>query len=108
MGGTISPGIDLRFRSLSEFTGKLPRLSNKSGLNLVGINTETSIRSGVMNGMGAEIQGIVSAYESQFESLTFFVTGGDASYFDIHSKNDIFADENLTLKGLIEIYLYNA
>jgi pantothenate kinase type III len=36
------------------------------------------------------------------------VTGGDAKYFDLHSKNDIFADDNLTLNGLFEIYNTNA
>ena len=58
--------------------------------------------------MTAEIQGMLNDYEARFESLTFFVTGGDAEYFDIHSKNDIFADENLTLLGLYEIYKQNA
>lgn len=108
LGGSIAPGIDLRFKSLNDYTEKLPLLSNKSKVSLVGNNTETSIRSGVMNGINAEIAGFVAQYESLFDSLTFFMTGGDASYFDIQVKNDIFADENLTLKGLFEIYKHNA
>lgn len=108
IGGSIAPGIDLRYRSLNEYTEKLPLLSNKSATSLVGKNTETSIRSGVINGINSEIAGFVSQYESDFSGLTFFVTGGDSSYFDIQSKNDIFADENLTLRGLFEIYRHNA
>lgn len=108
IGGSISPGINLRFKALNAFTGKLPLISNNSRTDLVGTNTDTSIRSGVINGMNAEIQGMINSYEKRFKDLTFFVTGGDASVFDIHSKNDIFADENLTLKGMIEIYNYNA
>jgi len=108
LGGSISPGINLRYRSLNEFTGNLPLLSNKSAKKLVGNTTESSIRSGVMNGLKAEIQNLMQNYEGLYPDLTFFVTGGDAKYFELHSKNDIFADENLTIKGLFEIYMHNA
>lgn len=108
LGGSISPGINLRYRSLNEFTGKLPRVANKNDAKLVGSSTESSIHSGVINGMKGEIQNIMQQYETLYTNLTFFVTGGDAGYFELHSKNDIFADENLTLKGLFEIYMYNA
>jgi type III pantothenate kinase len=108
LGGSISPGINLRYRSLNEFTGNLPLLSNKSAEKLVGNTTESSICSGVMNGLKAEIQNLMQKYEDIYPGLTFFVTGGDAKYFELHSKNDIFADENLTIKGLFEIYMHNA
>ena len=108
LGGSISPGIDLRYKSLNDYTGKLPLLSNKSGLALLGTDTETSIRSGVINGLKGELLQFMSEYKSQFKDLTFFVTGGDARYFDLDSKNDIFADRNLTIKGLYEIYKFNA
>ena len=108
LGGSIAPGIALRYKSLNDYTGNLPLLSNKTRTKLVGNDTFSCIHSGVINGIHAEIQGITDQYVKGFEDLTFFVTGGDASFFDIHSKNDIFADENLTLKGLFEIYKYNA
>jgi len=108
LGGSIGPGIDLRYKSLNDYTENLPLLSNKTTTSLVGKDTKTSMQSGVMNGMRAEIEGLVSYYESQFQDLTFFMTGGDASHFDIQSKNDIFAVENLTLYGLFEIYKHNA
>lgn len=108
IGGSISPGIQLRYNALNDYTGKLPLLHNKNALELVGRNTEQSLRSGVMNGQRAEIQGFIDEYESMYNDLTFFVTGGDASFFDFHSKKHIFADENLTLKGLYEIYKHNS
>ena len=108
LGGSIAPGIDLRYKSLNDYTENLPLLSNKSKLPIVGRDTKTSMQSGVINGMRAEIEGLVSYYESQFQGLTFFVTGGDANFFDIQGKNDIFAVENLTLYGLFEIYKHNA
>lgn len=108
LGGSISPGIDLRYKSLHNYTDKLPLISNKSPLDYVGTDTETSIRSGVMNGMNAEINEMIEHYRNRYADLTFFMTGGDAKRFDIRSKNDIFADENLTLIGLYEIYTQNA
>jgi type III pantothenate kinase len=108
LGGSISPGIRLRYQSLNDYTGKLPLLSNKTSVDIVGTDTELSMQSGVINGIKAEINGVMDQYRSQYSSLTFFMTGGDAKYFDIHTKNDIFADENLTLSGLYEIYKYNA
>lgn len=108
LGGSISPGIQLRYNALNDYTGKLPRLHNKDNTALVGKNTEQSLRSGVMNGVKAEIQGFINQYELLCDDLTFFVTGGDASFFDFHSKKHIFADENLTLKGLYEIYKHNS
>ncbi len=108
IGGSISPGIQLRYKALNDYTGKLPLLSNKTQSELVGKSTNLSIQSGVMNGMGAEINGMMEQYRERFSSLTFFVTGGDAENFDILSKNDIFADKNLTLIGLYEIYQQNA
>ena len=108
LGGSIAPGVALRYKSLNDYTGNLPLLSNKSPTPLVGNDTNSSIQSGVINGIQAEIQQMIELYREQFEDLTFFVTGGDASFFEIHSKNDIFADENLTVKGLFEIYRHNA
>ena len=108
IGGSISPGIDLRFKSLNDYTGNLPLLSNKTLVPIVGASTESSITSGVMNGLQNEINGLMNHYSLEFNDLTFFVTGGDASFFDLESKNDIFADENLTIKGLYEIYKHNA
>ena len=108
IGGSISPGIQLRYNALNDYTGKLPLLSNKTRSELVGASTNLSIQSGVMNGMSAEINGMIEQYRARFPSLTFFMTGGDAQNFDIPSKNDIFADKNLTLIGLYEIYQQNA
>ncbi len=108
LGGSISPGIDLRYKSLNDYTGNLPLLSNKTTSKLVGTSTELCITSGVMNGLKHEIISMMEQYRLEFNDLTFFMTGGDASFFDFEPKNDIFADENLTVKGLYEIYKHNA
>ena len=108
LGGSISPGINLRYKALNSFTVKLPLLEPTTSVDLIGDSTTTAIHSGVQNGMQAEINGVIYRYQQKFNDLTIFITGGDAHYFDFEQKNNIFADENLTLKGIFELYKLNA
>ena len=108
LGGAIAPGFEMRFKALNHFTGKLPLINfNKKELKLIGDTTESSIVSGVYNGMKNEIEGTINNYISQYETLKIVVTGGDINLFDLEPKNRIFADEFLVLKGLNEILNYN-
>jgi len=107
-GGSISPGIQLRYKALNDYTDNLPLLKYNGQIALIGKNTHESIHSGVINGISGEINNLMQRYTEEYEDLTFFMTGGDAKYFDFHRKNNIFVDENLTLKGLFYIYLLNA
>jgi type III pantothenate kinase len=108
LGGSISPGLNLRFKALNSFTAKLPLLEPATAPDLIGDSTTTAIQSGVQQGMQAEINGIIYRYQQKYHDLTIFITGGDAHYFDFEQKNNIFADENLTLKGIFELYKLNA
>jgi type III pantothenate kinase len=108
LGGSIAPGFNMRFKALNHFTDKLPLINfNSNSLKLIGNTTESSITSGVYNGMKNEILGTINSYISQYESLKIVVTGGDINLFDLEPKNRIFADEFLVLKGLNEILNYN-
>ena len=112
IGGAISPGINMRFKSLKEFTENLPKLDYSSvKLELIGKNTETSITSGVINGAIAEINYLIEQYKQSYENLNVIITGGDTSFINsiaVIEKNSIFAHENLTLLGLNTILNYNA
>lgn len=107
-GGSISPGIDLRYKSMNDYTANLPLLDARETCDLIGKSTHESIQSGVINGIKAEIDQFILRYSSENSDLTFFVTGGDAQFFDFGGKNGIFVNENLTLIGLYQIYLFNA
>jgi type III pantothenate kinase len=107
-GGSISPGISLRYRSMHDYTDKLPLVDNREPPTLYGHQTSTCMHTGTMLGIQCELDGMIQKYRDRYPDLTIFVTGGDASRFDLAEKNDIFADENLTLKGLYSIYLLNA
>lgn len=107
-GGSISPGLLLRYKSLHDYTAKLPLIIDNTKADIVGKSTYESIHSGVVNGIHSEILGMMAVYEQVYDDLTFFMTGGDSQYFDFHGKNNIFVDENLTLKGLYHLYQLNA
>lgn len=107
LGGSISPGLKMRFEALNHFTGKLPLLEFSKYSELIGSDTNSSILSGVILGMQAEINCFIQQYEAKYEGLTIFVTGGDHLYFDYYAKNGIFADENLTTFGLLQILKAN-
>jgi len=106
-GGGISPGIRLRFKALHTFTDKLPLIEPERNPNLIGNTTENSILSGVINGIQAEVQGIISWYENNYENLTIILSGGDLDYFDKILKNNIFAVPNIVLTGLNIILEFN-
>ncbi|MDP2387518.1 MAG: type III pantothenate kinase [Bacteroidota bacterium] len=109
MGGSISPGIEMRFKALNTFTGKLPLVrADKNYKSLTGKNTIESILNGVQNGALYEVQGFVDAYSKQYPGINIVVTGGDASFFELGLKNHIFAIPELVLIGLNEILLFNA
>lgn len=101
LGGAISPGIHLRFKAMNNFTDQLPLITRFEEKNdLIGTDTETCLKSGVINGIQAELEGIIHKYEMLYENLIVFLTGGDSIYFEEGLKNSIFADQNLVLKGL--------
>ena len=110
-GGAISPGLNMRFQALNTFTESLPLLNAKTTeLMLTGMDTNSSIISGVVNGMLGEIKTTIAAYEEKYSKLTIFMTGGDSGFLNSiveFEKNGIFAVENLTLIGLNTILYYN-
>lgn len=107
LGGSISPGMQMRYKALNEFTAKLPLAAPTDTVQLTGTNTETSIKSGVQRGIRAEINGIIEEYRAQYSELQVVFTGGDHKYFAKAFKNSIFARPNLTLEGLNEVLLFN-
>jgi type III pantothenate kinase len=107
LGGAISPGLQMRYNALNQFTSKLPLLSLKAPDRLIGNTTESSIHSGIVNGVCAELDGIIDQYRFDFEDLTVILTGGDALFLSKRLKNTIFALSNFLLEGLNYLLDYN-
>lgn len=108
LGGSISPGLNMRFKALSDNTGRLPYVKKIKDAQLVGRSTEDAITSGCFLGWKTEIEGFIQRYKSTYPDLTIFLTGGDMYLLDSLQKNGIFADENFTLRGLNLILAHNA
>lgn len=107
LGGAISPGLSMRFKAMNTFTENLPLLEPEEVVDLIGNSTVKSMQSGVINGITAEIDGVISMYSSQYKDLTIILTGGDSQFLCKRLKNSIFANSNFLLEGLNYILEFN-
>lgn len=106
-GGSISPGMEMRFRAMQEYTAKLPLVKGDWNVPLIGYDTVSNMQSGVILGMAKEIDGIIDAYKERFSNFNAVLTGGNLPFFESHLKNEIFADPELIFKGLYAISQIN-
>lgn len=106
-GGSISPGMEMRFKAMQQFTAKLPLVKATWNVPLIGYDTVTNLQSGVVLGMAKEIDGIIDLYKKKFSNFNVLLTGGDIDIFEPHLKNKIFADPDLIFKGLYAISQIN-
>lgn len=107
-GGSISPGLHMRFRALHEFTAALPLGGVPDSEELFGRSTADAIGAGVLNSLVFEIEGYVRRLQQQIDGLCVIFTGGDAKYLTMRIKNAIFADRNPVFCGLDRILEFNA
>lgn len=107
LGGGISPGMEMRFRAMHEYTAKLPLIKPDWNFPLVGYDTRTNMLSGVILGMSKEIDGIIDAYKEKYTEFNVLLTGGDMNFFLPHLKNNILAEPYLIYKGLYAISQHN-
>lgn len=103
LGGSISPGLEMRLKAMHQFTAKLPLVQATWNVPLVGYDTATNLQSGAVLGMAKEIDGIVEAYAERYVNFNVLLTGGDTPFLAPHLKNKIFADPHLIFKGLYAI-----
>ena len=108
LGGSIHPGLKMRLQSMHTFTGKLPLIKLENKADLIGIDTKSSMLTGVLLAAGKEIDGMIDEYLVKFPEMNIFITGGDAELLVYRLKNEIFAIPNFTLIGLNHILEHNA
>ena len=99
-GGNISPGVQMRFRALHDYTAALPLCESCEDQTLLGRSTVEAIRQGVMNGIAFEIEGYIARLFPEIDALSIIFTGGDAKFFVKRIKNTIFAHCDLVFLGL--------
>ena len=109
LGGNISPGMAIRFKSLNKYTNRLPLLEPSiEEPPLLGSSTKEAIQSGIINGILFELDGFIGEVSRLHPELKVVLTGGDAKYFEGKLKSSIFVDLNLNLIGLNRILEHNA
>jgi type III pantothenate kinase len=100
MGGSISPGMEMRFKAMQVFTAKLPLVQAEWNFPVIGYDTKTNMQSGVIAGIAYEMDGFIDEYAQKYGNFNVVLTGGDCTYFARRLKNRIFADSNFLFKGL--------
>lgn len=110
LGGSISPGIQMRLNAMHQHTANLPLIQRDEWKEVVGRISSygSSSRDCLISGgcMGAiyEIEALVQRYLNHYPGLRVLLTGGDANIFESRLKNSIFAHPQLILRGLYELY----
>jgi len=107
LGGNISPGLEMRFKALNKFTGRLPLVRKNDFDNLYGRTTEEAILAGVQHGIVFETDKAIETFKEFYNNLKVIITGGDAIFFDKKLKNSFFVHFNLTALGLNRILEHN-
>lgn len=109
VGGTISLGLNTRYRALSHFTRKIPICKPQTVLakgdintiSTIGYDLDTALAAGNILGIKFEIEGYMRAHPHR----KVILTGGDASVFAPGLKGDVTLCENLVLDGLANVAL---
>lgn len=108
IGGAIMPGVRLSLDALVRQTALLPDISLEAPKNAVGKNTVECMKSGIVLGAAAMIDGIIERIESELGvNARIVATGGIAGFITPNCKKDIILDKNLLLEGLEIIYEKN-
>ena len=108
LGGIIFPGVRVSLDALTSRTSQLPGISLDKPKQVIGKNTVDCMRSGMMYGTAAMLDGLVDRIEEELgHTSTIIATGGLAQFITPLCKHDIILEKNLLLKGLNILYKKN-
>ena len=108
LGGAIFPGVRISSEALSGKTAQLPAISLEAPQKAIGRNTVDCMRSGLMMGSAAMLDGMIMRMEEELgESATVIVTGGIARFVIPMCRRSMIYDKDLILKGLYLLYEQN-
>lgn len=108
MGGMILPGVRVSLDALTSRASQLSGISIEEPKRLIGRNTVDCMKSGILYGNAAAVDGIIDRIEEELgEKVTVIATGGMSKKIIPHCKRDMIRDPDLLLKGLLVIYEKN-
>ena len=107
-GGAIMPGVGSSLDSLVNKASLLPRIRIEAPSRVVGTNTTDSMKSGVVFGTAAMLDGMCDRIEEELDTqMTVIVTGGLGAEVAAHCRRQTVYDGRLLLDGLRLIYAKN-
>lgn len=108
IGGIIHPGLKVSLDTLSMKTAQLPQVNLEIPEKIIGKNTIECMRSGILFGHAAMMDGVILRMERELgEPLNVVATGGLAPFVTPLCNHPITVDDDLLLKGLLKLYLKN-
>ena len=100
LAGGISPGLGLRYDSISQKAFLIKKINPSYPKSIRAFDTESSVNIGTLLGTQLEIEGFIEKYSSEYDHLKVIITGGDSNYLSGKIKNTIFTTSNYVFKGL--------
>ena len=108
LGGCIIPGVRISLEALTNRASQLPGIQLDKPKKVIGKNTVDCMRSGVMYGAAAMLDGMIQRVEEELGySTTVVATGGMAQFVCPLCRRDIKLERDLLLKGLNLLYKKN-
>ena len=109
LGGCIIPGVRVSLEALTSRAAQLPGIRLDKPKKVIGKNTVDCMRSGIMYGTAAMLDGMLDRVEEELGySATVVATGGMAQFVVPLCRRKILVDRDLLLKGLNVLYKKNA
>ena len=108
IGGCICPGLKISMEALTGRTAQLPGISLDAPQRAIGKNTRDCMRSGIMLGAAAMLDGLLDRMEAELGmEATIVATGGIAKFVLPLCRRKMVYDGSLMLKGLDLLYRRN-
>ena len=104
-GGVIAPGVKLSIKNLSQATALLPLINLSSGQKKFGKNTKEALNAGFVWGYEGLINNIIDKIISKNKKkFKIILTGGYANFFKRVIKKNLTVDQDITVKGIANVY----
>ena len=103
-GGIIAPGISISLNTLTDKASLIPKIDLKKIKKVIGIDTNSAVRSGFFWGYAGLIDNIINLIKKETrKSYKVVITGGFSDLFKKSIKTKVIENKNITVKGLIKI-----
>jgi type III pantothenate kinase len=107
-GGIILPGINLSLQALHDAAARLPRVEIRDPGRVIGKDTVSAMQSGIYFGSIDMIEGLCRRIKAEYgKPMKTVATGGVASLFEGSFPSIDHFDQDLTSKGLLEVFRRN-